>query len=59
MMEAQAQSRGLLFRSLLHQASVLGYLDSFFYSGIAALIVLPLALLLKGGVSSRELVHHD
>jgi DHA2 family multidrug resistance protein len=52
-MEAQAQSQGLLFRSLLHQASVLGYLDAFRYSGVAALIVLPLALLLKGGVSSR------
>ncbi len=52
-LQAQMQSQGLLYKTLLGQAAVMGYLDAFLYSGVAALLVLPLAFLLSGRAGGR------
>jgi MFS transporter, DHA2 family, multidrug resistance protein len=49
--EAHTQAQGLLYRALLQQSAIMGYIDAFIYSGIAALLVVPLCFLLRGGVA--------
>jgi DHA2 family multidrug resistance protein len=53
-LQAQMQAQGLLYKTLLGQAAVMGYLDAFLYSGVAALLVLPLAFLLRSGAGGRS-----
>jgi len=45
--DAQSQATGLIYRTLLAQASVMGYADVYVYCGIAAALVVPLCLLVK------------
>ena len=52
-LQAHMQAAGVIYRTLLRQASVLGYMDAFLYSGVASLLVLPLAFLMRGSAGGR------
>ncbi len=55
--QAQTQAQMLLYQSLLQQSSLLAYIDGFRYIGYAALLVVPLGLLVSrrvGGGGGAE-----
>jgi len=51
--DAQSQATGLIYRTLLAQASVMGYADVYVYCGIAAALVVPLGFLVKPVVKKK------
>ncbi|HEX4377511.1 MAG TPA: DHA2 family efflux MFS transporter permease subunit [Steroidobacteraceae bacterium] len=52
LMQASAQAQGQFYQTLIRQSSIMAYIDTFVYSGICALVVAPLALLMRARVAS-------
>jgi MFS transporter, DHA2 family, multidrug resistance protein len=47
LIEAQGQAQVQIYQTLIRQSSIMGYIDTFVYSGVLALMVAPLALLMR------------
>ena len=48
--EAASRAEAMLYRTVTHQAELLAYRDAFWLMGALALVVVPLALLIKPGI---------
>jgi MFS transporter, DHA2 family, multidrug resistance protein len=48
LVQAHSQAQGQIYQTLIRQSSIMGYIDTFVYSGVCGLVVAPLALLMRG-----------